>query len=134
MRRAALQLAFQGVQALVVASAAAGVRSDHVAPLSNAGFDAGLSAWSQSSPSGAVGFQPSSGPLGGEPSVRIDLPPGAGAQLWQTLPVQGAAGTPPGLGAPGEKLELGARVWIGAPARAVNCGWNSRPPCPGARC
>ena len=114
MRQAAQLLGAALFAAIAALQAVAGVRADGVWPVPNAGFANGLASWSQTSASGGAPFQASNGPLGGEPSAFVSLAAPADARLWQTLPIGGAAGAQ--FGAPGDKLELGARVWLGAAA------------------
>ncbi len=107
MRRAARWLATATLAGGAALPLVGGVRADEAWPVPNAGFEAGLTHWSQSGSGGATPFQASSGPLGGEPSAFVALATSASADLWQSLPL----GAP--YGVVGEKLELGARVWVG---------------------
>jgi hypothetical protein len=112
VRLAAKALAAASLAACATLPSWGGVRSDEVWPVPNADFGAGLAAWSQSSSSGGAPFQASGGPTGGQPSALVALAPGVAADLWQSVP----PGDP--FGSAGEKLELGARVWLGPTAGA----------------
>jgi hypothetical protein len=117
VRRRATHLLTSLCAFVVAVQASAGIRADRTYPLPNAGFDAGLSGWSQTSSTGGTPFVPSDGPVGGVPSALADTAAPAQARLWQTLPV-GPKTSGAWLGRPDEKLELGAAVWIGASAGA----------------
>jgi hypothetical protein len=112
LRLAARAWMAASLAAALTSPSIAGVRADEVWPVPNAGFAAGLASWSQASSAGGAPFQASSGPEGGQPSAMFALPSAATADLWQTLPI----GTP--FGESGDKLELGARIWLGPTAAA----------------
>lgn len=112
MRCAARAWVAAALAAGAALQAQGGIRADEVWPVPNAGFDAGLTGWSQAGSSGGAPFQASSGPQGGQASAFVALAPSASADLWQSLPVG------PPFGASGDKLELGVRLWLGATAGA----------------
>jgi hypothetical protein len=86
------------------------VRADGVYTLTNPSFASGLAGWQQWSSQGRGPFDVSNGPLGGTPSLHADLAAGVSGSLWQELAVSSGQGSPQ----VGDKLELGARLWLGA--------------------
>jgi len=97
------------------AAAVAGVGAPYA--IENAGFERGLEGWTAWTSDGGAHFAPSGGPTGGLSAVRAVLPAGARGSLSRSFPVGGAGDAidwRPAPGQPGEKVELGAWVWLGA--------------------
>lgn len=98
--------------------ASAGVGGGGEYPLPNADFDLGLRSWSQWASDATTPFQALPSPDGPGQAARCDLPPGVEARMHLAVPIGAAPGWKPEPGAPGEKVDFGAWLWLEPSATA----------------